>query len=171
MRPKCLMLAVLPALALLAACGGNPRPIAAAPPPPPPALSGAIVAPSGSTVVYSGSSVAPGVAPAGALRLSASDTLALLANNTAVGLTDAGVPYHVFFANNGVARFREETVADSGNCRVLPDGTVCSSLTRVSRGSESCYGLARYGDVIIYQRPDGVALGSIRVVAGNPQNL
>src|SRR6185437_2974223 len=133
------LLFLLPALGLLAACGYAPRPrvAAALPPPPAPAISGALVAPQGSFgasssgAPYSGSSAAPAAAPGGAaIRLPASDTLALLANNTAVGLTDAGVPYHVYFANNGVARFREETLVDSGTWRVLPDGTVCSRLPR-----------------------------------------
>ncbi len=125
--------------------------------------------------VYSGSSSAPAVAPRGAagagLRLTASEALALLADNTAIGLTDAGVPYMVYFSNDGAAHFREDTLADTGTWRVLPDGQVCSELPSISHGAETCFALARYGDVILYQRPDGLALGSIRVVAGNPQNL
>jgi hypothetical protein len=168
------LLFVLPALGL-AGCGSPPRTLVSAPPPPPPppAISGAFVAPQelASAPGSSGSSVAPAAAPGAAIRLQASDTLALLANNTAVGLTDAGVPYLVYFANDGVARFREETLADSGTWRVLPDGTVCSRLPRVAQGAESCYALSRYGDVILYHRPDGLAMGSIRVISGNPQNL
>lgn len=105
------------------------------------------------------------------MRLSASDTLALLANNTAIGLTDAGVPYVVYFANNGGERFREATMVDGGTWRVLPNGEFCSQLPLVTHGTENCYILSRYGDVILFQRPDGLAVGSIRVVAGNPQSL
>ncbi len=127
------------------------------------------------TPVYSGSSVAPSAAP-GAMastgpRLSASEAFALLANNTVVGLTDAGTTYMVYFGNNGAVHFRENTIADTGSWRVLPNGEVCSELPSLSRGAETCFVLARYDDVILYQRPDGLALGSIRVIAGNPQNL
>lgn len=167
------LLLALPALAL-AACSLWSRPaptIVSAPPLP--TIGGALVAPQSMAAApaYSGSSSAPNAAPGTAVRLSAGDTLALLANNTAVGLTDTGVPYQVYFATNGVARFREENVVDGGTWRVLPDGTLCSRLARVAGGAESCYALSRYGDVILYHRPDGLAMGSIRVVAGNPQNL
>ena len=179
------LMSVLPALGLLAACSYLRDPFVSAPPRPPPqpmplaqaptpAINGAFLAPQGMVAapVYSGSSsAAPAATPGTAIRLQASDTLALLANNTAVGLTDAGVPYLVYFANNGVAHFREENLVDSGTWRVLPDGTVCSRLPRVAQGAESCYSLSRYGDVILYHRPDGLAMGSIRVVSGNPQNL
>lgn len=60
---------------------------------------------------------------------------------------------------------------DGGTWRVLPDGEVCSQLPRIARGAENCYALSRYGDVILYGPPNGPALGSIRVVAGNPQAL
>ena len=168
------LLFALPVLALAGCYTGPPQPMAAAPPPPPPDVSGAFVAPGmSSTPAYSGSSVAPApvAAPGSAVRLSASDALALLANNTAIGLTDAGIPYDVYFANNGTARFREQMLVDGGTWRVLPDGTVCSRLPRVGQGTESCYLLSRYGDVILYHRADGLAMGSIRVVSGNPQNL
>jgi hypothetical protein len=141
-----LLLAGLPAALPLAACGFAPQtPLAN----PPPAVA----------------------TPGTPIRLSASDALALLANNTAVGLTDAGVAYQVFFTNGGVARLREGALDDTGTWRVLPDGQVCSQLPHVGGGAEICYVLARYGEVILFGRPDGPALGSIRVVAGNPLRL
>lgn len=166
------LLFALPALALAGCYSDSPPPMTEAPPPP--TVSGAFVAPGMSTApVYSGSSVAPApvAAPGSAVRLSASDAMALLANNTAVGLTDAGIPYDVYFANNGTARFREQALVDGGTWRVLPDGSVCSRLPRIAQGTESCYLLSRYGDVILYHRADGLAMGSIRVVSGNPRNL
>jgi len=169
------LLFLLPAIGALSGCGMLGHRTAAVAPPAPPAatINGAMIAPTQAAPapVYSGSSAAPSVAQGAGLRLSASEALALLANNTAVGLTDAGVPYMVYFGNDGAAHFREDTLADTGTWRVLPDGEVCSELPSISRGAETCYALARYGDVILYQRPDGLALGSIRVVAGNPQNL
>ncbi len=167
------LLCSVPAACLLAACGYLPQPFASNPPsPPPPPVSGAFVAPPGTAAPeYSGSSTAPAAAPGAAVRLSASDALALLANNTAIGVTDNGVPYGVFFTNDGVARLREPSLADTGTWRVLPDGQVCSQLPHVGSGAENCYVLERYGDVILFGRPDGPALGSIRVVAGNPQML
>lgn len=173
-----MLLFLAPALGALAGCGmfahsenRAPPPIAAAPAA---TINGAMIAPSPPAPpmpVYSGSSLPLAPAQGAGLRLSASETLALLANNTAVGLTDSGVPYMVYFDNSGAAHFREDTLADTGTWRVLPDGEMCSQLPSISHGAETCYALARYGDVILYQRPDGVALGSIRVVAGNPQNL
>jgi hypothetical protein len=183
------LLSLLPVIGALAGCswlpfGHHEQAAAVAPPAPQAAINGAMIAPltaPGSAAtgapVYSGSSSAPAAPPraaagAGAgLRLTASEALALLANNTAIGLTDAGVPYMVYFGNDGAAHFREDTLADTGTWRVLPDGQVCSELSSISHGAETCFALARYGDVILYQRPDGLALGSIRVVAGNPQNL
>jgi hypothetical protein len=171
------LILALPALGALGGCGifgfgSSPPPVPPATPPAP-ALNGALGAPAPGTPVqaFSGSSVAPSVAPSAPMPLSAADALALLANNTAIGLTNAGVPYLVYFSNDGAARFREETLADSGTWRVLPDGELCSKLPNISNGAETCYRLARYGDVLIYERPNGPALGSIRVVAGNPQNL
>jgi hypothetical protein len=157
------LLFVLPAA--LAAC------VTSAPPPPPvvvttPPQRAVIVTPP--PVVYSGSSMA---APAAAMRLSAPEIQSLLANNTAVGVGATGVPYDVYFAGNGVAHFREPGLADTGSWRVLPDGNLCSTLPHVAQGVEHCYTVARYGNVILYQRPDGVAEGSIRVVTGNPLDL
>lgn len=170
------LLLTVPAACLLAGCSylglGRSQPnVAAAPPPPPVATSGALIAPQGSpATAASGSSTAPVVAPGSAIRLSANDSLALLSNNTAIGLTETGIPYTVYFAGDGAARFREETMADTGTWHVLPDGQVCSRLPRIS-GAETCYILSRYGDVIMFQSPDGLAVGSVRIVAGNPQAL
>ncbi|HZT52464.1 MAG TPA: hypothetical protein VFA22_11045 [Stellaceae bacterium] len=167
---------LLPAAALLAACGSSqPEPaVATAPPPPPPPpapVTGALVAPVlPAAPAYSGSSTAPVMVP-GAMRLSASDALGLLSNNTAIGLTDAGMPYQVYFGNNGVARFHDRSMTDGGTWRVLPNGQVCSSMPHIAGGTENCYVLSRYGDVILYGPPNGPARGSIRVVAGNPQAL
>jgi len=165
----------LPAAALLlAACGSSPppQPVAVAPPPPPPpVVTGSLIAPQTAVApVYSGSSTAP-VLVSGAMRLSASDAMSLLGNNTAVGLTDAGIPYETYFSNNGVIRFREANAVEGGTWRVLPDGQVCSQLPRITHGAENCYVLSRYGNVILYGPSNGPALGSVRVVAGNPQSL
>ena len=117
---------------------------------------------------YSGSSVA---APAAAMRLSAPEIQSLLANNTAVGVSASGVPYDVYFAGNGIAHFRDQNVSDSGTWSVRADGSLCSTLPRIAQGVEHCYTVMRYGNVILYQRPDGVAEGSIRVMTGDPLGL
>jgi hypothetical protein len=149
----------LPALALAACYSAPPRTVTVQAPPSP-----VVVAPA---PVYSGSSYAPR-AP---VPLTASAAQQLLANNTAVGLTDDGTPFDVYFGANGAARFRLRAVADGGTWRVLPDGTLCSPLSRVAQSADSCYTLSQDGDVILYRRPDGVAMGSIRVVTGNPRDL
>ena len=172
----------LSAALLLGACSSSPPPqpvVAAPPPPPPPAVTGSLIAPqiaavapvySGSRPVYSGSSAAPVLVP-GAMRLSASDAMGLLTNNTAVGLTDNGVPYEIYFGSNGVVRFRETNTVEGGTWRLLPDGQVCSQLPSIAHGAENCYVLSRYGNVILYGPANGPAIGSVRVVAGNPQAI
>ena len=165
----------LSAALLLGACSASPPPrpiVAAPPPPPPPVVTGSLIAPQTSAVapVYSGSSTAPVLVP-GAMRLSASDAMSLLTNNTAVGLTDSGVPYEVYFGSNGVVRFRETNTVEGGTWRVLPDGQVCTQLPSVTHGAEDCYVLSRYGNVILYGPANGPTIGSVRVVAGNPQAI
>jgi hypothetical protein len=153
----------LPALALASCYSAPPRTVTVQAPPPP-----VIVA---APPVYSGSSVAPAISGV-PVRLTATAAQQLLADNTAVGLTDDGTPFDVYFGGDGTARFRMRAVADGGTWRILPDGTLCSPLSRVAQGgADSCYTLSQDGDVILYHRPDGVALGSIRVVTGNPRNL
>lgn len=172
---KSLML--LPALALLAAC--EPAPYhptqAVSVSPTPPALPGALGAPiaPAATAPLSGGTVAPppGVAPNVPVRMSANDIVAMLANNTAEGVTTNGLPYAVYFAANGQQRFREGNFTDAGTWHVLPDGRFCSALVRVGSNVEQCYVMYRTGNVITFQRPDGVTVGNVNVVGGNPQGL
>jgi hypothetical protein len=173
---KSLML-LLPALALLAAC--EPAPYhpaqAVSVSPAPPALPGALGAPiaPAATAPLSGGTVAPppAVAPNVPVRMSANDIVAILANNTAEGVTANGLPYAVYFAANGQQRFRAGDFADAGTWHVLPDGRFCSALVRTGGNVEQCYVMYRTGNAITFQRPDGVTIGNVTVVGGNPQGL
>ena len=173
--PKSLLLMMLPVLALVAACEPAPyhpgEAVSAAPPPP--ALPGALGVPvAGDTAMpYSGGTVAPGIAPATPMRLSATDIAATLANNTAEGVSSNGLAYAAYFSPEGRERFREGTFSDVGTWRVLPDGRFCSTLVRVSGNVEQCYVMYRSGNAVTYQRPDGVTIGTVTVVPGNPQGL
>lgn len=173
MRLARLMLCAVPTAALVAACGSSPGPVAVTSPPPPPVTGAVVAPPDASAPGLSGSSVPPSdqATGNGAVPLSASDALALLANNTALGITDAGLPYEAYFSNNGAVHLREPTLNDTGTWRVLPNGEVCSRLSQINSGAENCYTLSRYGDVILFSPRNGPAIGSIRVVAGNPRNL
>lgn len=165
---------LLPALALLAAC--EPAPYhpgeAASLPPPPPALPGALGVPvAGTEVPYSGGTVPPVVVPTAPMRLSATDIAATLSNNTAQGVSSNGRAYAAYFSPDGRERFREGAFTDVGSWRVLPDGQFCSTLVQVSANAEQCYVMYRSGNTITYQRPDGVTIGTVTVVPGNPQGL
>jgi hypothetical protein len=168
---------IVPVLALLAACapapyqsGGGYQPDTTASAPPPD-LSGALGAPVTALAAppLSGGSVA--ILPAQPVRLSAPEIAATLSNNTAQGYAANGLPYAVYFDATGQERFREATFVDAGTWRVLADGRFCSALVRLSGNVEQCYVLYRSGASVTFQRPDGVILGSVTVVAGNLQGL
>src|SRR6185437_864472 len=171
------LLPVLPALVLLAACEAAPyhpgHAVSAAPPPPPPPpnMTGALGVPlaPAATMPMSGGSVP--VVPGAPMRLSAADVSAAFANNTAQGYTTQGLPYAAYFAADGQERFREGGYSDTGTWRVLPDGRFCSSLSRFGGGGEECYIMYRSGNAISFQRADGVTVGSVRMLAGDPLNL
>jgi hypothetical protein len=135
--------------------------------------SGAIItpaAPQPTTVVVangvSGSSVAmPGT------RLTAAEVRILIAGNTAAGIAANGQPYYAYFRPDSAVAFRQADLADSGSWRVLPDGRICSTLTRINAGAEQCYSLYRNGTNVDYHRPDGNRVGTFTVEAGDPQNL
>lgn len=146
----------LPAIVLLAACSSPPpeRPVVVNTPP------ATVVSPP----PVSGSTVAP-------RRLNAEEVAALVNNNTLAGMGRTGIPYEAYFGANGSERFRQGTLYDSGTWRVLPDGMLCVRLAQLSNGAERCYALAQYGDVTLFERPDGVAEGSVRMLPGNPSGI
>jgi hypothetical protein len=158
----------LPVVALAACAPSGEAPVAAAASSP--VLVGALGAP---IAPLSGGSTAPEPAgiPGDPLRMSATDIAAALANNTARGVTTNGQPYTMYFASDGQERFREGGFGDSGTWRVLPDGRFCSALSRVSNRHPECYLMYRSGSAIIFQRPDGVIVGSFTIVPGNPEDL
>jgi len=171
-----LMPLALPALALLAACATAPYPPAqtvavVAPPPPPPSLTGALGAPlaPATTTALSGSSVP--VTPGAPMRMSAAEISTAFADNTAQGTTANGLPYAIFFTPDGTERFRQGDFTDIGTWRVLPDGRFCSSLTRLSGNAEECYVMYRSANTITFERRDGVSVGSINLLPGNPLSL
>lgn len=165
-------LAILPLLALLAACDAAPyhegHAVSAAPPPD---LSGALgapvaVAPVGAPV--SGSTVPVAPLP---VRMSAPELAETFANNTAEGVSSTGAPYAAYFVGDGSERFLSGGFRDSGRWRVLADGRLCTSLSSLSDRGESCYVMYRSGATITFAAPDGTAVGSVTVVAGDPMNL
>jgi hypothetical protein len=138
---------------------------------PPPDLSGALGAPITTPAAppLSGGSVA--VLPATPMRMSGREIAATLSSNTAQGYAANGLPYAVYFDPSGQERFREGTFSDIGTWRVLADGRFCSALVRLAGDGEQCYIMYRSGASVIFQRPDGVTLGNVTVVAGNLQGL
>jgi hypothetical protein len=169
---------IVPVLALLAACAPAPyrsgdtyQPSSTASPPPPPDLTGALGAPAASPPAppLSGGSVA--VLPGTPVRMSAPEIVATFTNNTAQGYAANGLPYAAYFDASGQERFHEGTFSDNGTWRVLPDGRLCSALTQINGNTEQCSVMHRRGPTVTFQRPDGVTLGSVTVVAGNLQGL
>jgi hypothetical protein len=179
-------LMLLPALALLAACASPdqpPPPAASSVPPAPPPLIGALGAPiapaplptdaQGNPLPLSGGTIAPApvAMPGAPARLSANEIAATLSNNTAEGLTTDGARYSLYLSGDGQERFRQGAFTDVGTWRVLPDGRFCSSLVRVSNNDQQCYIMYRSGQNITFERPDGVTVGNVTVVPGNPEHL
>ena len=162
---------LVPAFALLAGC--EPAPYhpgsAVSTAPPPPALAGALGAPVATTIAppLAGSTVPPSVP----VRMSSADIAATFSNNTAQGVTANGLPYAAYFAVNGQERFREGAFNDAGTWRVLPDGRFCSALVQLSSNIEQCYLMYRSANGVTFQQPDGVTVGTITVVPGNPLSL
>lgn len=177
MRASKLLPLLIPALALLAGCETAPyhpgQAATAAPPPPPPApvLTGALGAPLAPTAAtpLSGSSVP--MATGAPMRMSAPEITSAFTNNTAQGVTTNGQPYAAYFTADGTQRFREGDFTDVGTWRVLPDGRFCSALTRLSDNAEQCYIMYRSANTITFERPDGVTVGSVNLVPGDPLSL
>ena len=167
---------LLPFLAL-AACSSSPPPTVVAtqppPPPPPPMLNGALGAPIAPAVPLAGSTTPPGpvAMPGVPERMSATEISTALVNNTAEGVTTNGLPYSIYFTADGRERFKQGNYRDTGTWHVLPDGRFCSSLAQVSDGNNECYYMYRNGSTLTFERPDGVTVGNLTVVAGDPQAL
>ncbi|HUH83061.1 MAG TPA: hypothetical protein VLX85_00535 [Stellaceae bacterium] len=165
-------LAILPLLALLAACDAAPyhegHAVSAAPPPD---LSGALGAPV--VVAQGGAPVSGSTIPVTPLpvRLSAPELASTFSNNTAEGVSSTGAPYAAYFAGDGAEHFRAGSFEDSGRWRVLADGRLCTTLPSLGDGAESCYVMYRNGTTLTFAAPDGTALGTVTVVAGDPMNL
>jgi len=104
-------------------------------------------------------------------RLTAAEVRALMTGNTAAGVAANGQPYFAFFRRGGGVEFRQANLLDSGSWRILPDGRICSTLTRINSGAEECYSLYRNGTNVDFHRPDGNRIGTFTVEAGDPQNL
>ena len=175
--PKSILMP-LPMLALLAACDPSPyHPGHAvtsaheAPPALPGALGVPVVVAPTSAPLLSGSTVPPAAYPAVPVRMSANEIAATFANNTATGVTTNGLPYAAYFVADGTERFREGTFVDYGSWRVLPDGRLCTALTQLNGNVEECYIMNRAGNTIIFQRSDGVTVGNVTIVLGNPQGI
>jgi hypothetical protein len=162
---------------LLAACSSPPPPqtTVITTPPPPPVVTGALGAPP-TAAPLSGSSLAPpppvaARTPVVARPLTPAETMAMLTDHTAMGMTATGAPYELYFTADGREHFRQGNFADAGTWRVLPDGELCMRMPQVSNNAAECYLLAQYGNVVLYQRPDGVDQGSLRLVPGNPNGI
>jgi hypothetical protein len=176
-------LLLLPALALLAACASHETrvatPAASSVPPSPPPLTGALGAPiapmpqSVGGTQFSGASTAPApvAMPGAPTRMSANEITAALSNNTADGVTTEGLPYTIYFSGDGQERFRQASFADNGTWRVMPDGRLCSSLARVSDGTQQCYIMYKKGETLTFESPEGITVGNVTMLPGNPKQL
>jgi hypothetical protein len=178
---------LLSALALLAACASHERrvatPAAGSAPsaqPAPPPLTGALGAPIApippslkANEGLSGGSTAPApvAMPGKPVRMSANEITAALSNNSVRGVTTEGKPYTIYFAGNGHESFEQASFRDSGTWRVMPDGRLCSTLARVSDDTQQCYVMYRSGSRLTFESPEGVTVGDVTVVPGNPESL
>jgi hypothetical protein len=116
----------------------------------------------------SGTTVAPAIAGG---RMSANDIAATVNGNTITGISTGGQPYYALFAPDGRIRFRQGTFQDVGSWRLTADGRLCSTLSRINDGNETCYLLYRSGNSVRFTTPNGIDAGTFTVVLGNPQNL
>jgi hypothetical protein len=173
-------LLLLPALALLAACASHETrvatPGASSVPPSPPPLTGALGAPiapvpQAGTQLSGSTAPAPVAMPGAPTRMSANEITSALSNNTAEGVTTEGLPYTIYFSGDGRERFRQSGFSDDGTWRVMPDGRLCSSLTRVSDGTQQCYIMYKKGETLTFESPEGVTVGNVTMVPGNPKQL
>ena len=181
-------LLLLPALALLAACASRETrvatPAASSVPrasPSSPRLTGALGAPiaplpptaraSDGTQFSGTTSPAPVAMPGAPTRMSANEITSALSNNTASGVTTEGLPYEIYFSGDGKERFRQANFADNGTWRVLPDGRLCTSLARVSDDTQQCYVLYKSGQTVTFESPEGVTVGNVTLIPGNPKRL
>jgi hypothetical protein len=167
-------LLLLPVLALVACTRSYNQPVVTIPPPPPATLNGALGAPIAPEAPLAGSTVPPSgpvAMPNAPMRMSAADISSAFINNTAQGVTTNGTPYAIYFTADGRQRFQQGSFRDSGIWEVLPDGRFCSSLSQVSNGNRECYYMYQNGRVITFERPDGVTVGNVNVVAGDPDAL
>ena len=178
-------LLLLPALALLAACASHetrvatPTASSVTPAPSSPPLTGALGAPiapvpqaiDGSPLSGGSTAPAPVAMPGAPTRMSANEITAALSNNTAHGVTTEGLPYMIYFSGDGHERFRQASFNDTGTWRVLPDGRLCSSLTRVSDDTQQCYIMYKSNQTLTFQSPEGVTVGNVTMVPGNPKQL
>lgn len=179
-------LVLLAALAALAACQSRETsvatPAASSVPPSAPRtpLTGALGAPiapvppmpqAADGTPLSGDSTAPApvAMPGMPTRMSASEITAALTDNTVRGVTTEGSPYTMYFAGDGREHFRHADMSDTGTWRVLPDGRFCSSLNHLSADTQQCYIMYRNGQSITFQTPEGVTVGDVTVVPGNPE--
>ncbi len=164
-------LALLPAFALVVACDMSPT--LTAPPPTGstsaamPMTSGALAANSG-MMGLSGSTTAAETQP---VRMNSVDVQSILVNNTATGVASNGQTYYAWFGPTGQVHYEQGTVRDTGTWRTLPDGRLCSQMSRHQADGEQCYSVYRNGNVMTFDQSDGNSMGSFSVLAGNPQDL
>ena len=163
----------LPVIALLAGCssesstptqqGSSYTPVSPTVTPLPP--------PSGSSQPTAPGAAAGTSTPGSAVKMTPTEIQTMLANNTATGASAAGNTYYAWFGPAGQVHFVEGTVRDTGTWRVLPDGQLCTQMARLNNGEDQCYTIYREGQVLNYDRPDGIKIGTFSVISGNPQNL
>jgi hypothetical protein len=160
MRTLRLSLLAVPAIALLAGCQ-NPssEPDVAA------------TTPSSTVAPMAGATSGSSSAVAGARRISGSELRTELADNTVTGVARNGQTFYSWFSPNGALHFQQANLRDTGSWSVNSDGQLCTSLTHVNAGGQSCYAVYRNGNSLTFERTDGAPVGTFTFVPGNPQNL
>lgn len=160
MRTPRLSLLAVPAIALLAGCQ-NPEP----------GPSVATTTPSSTVAPMTGATSGSSAAVAGARRISGSELRSELADNTVSGVARNGQTFYSWFSPNGALHFQQADVRDTGSWSVNSEGQLCTSLTHINAGGQSCFAVYRNGNSLTFERTDGEPVGTFTFVPGNPQNL
>jgi len=133
--------------------------------------SDAVAEPSSTVTPIPGATSGSSAAVGGARRVTSGELRSELADNTVSGVAKNGQTFYSWFAPDGTLHFAQANVRDTGTWSVNSDGQLCTSLTQINAGAQSCYAVYRNGNSLTFERTDGQPVGTFTFVPGNPQKL
>lgn len=131
----------------------------------------AAVQPSSTVTPIPGATSGSSAAVSGARRIPSNELRSAFTDNTVSGVARNGQTFYSWFAPNGTLHFQQANFQDTGTWSVNSDGQLCTSLTRIANGAESCYDVYGSGNSLTFERTNGQPVGTFTFVPGNPENL